>query len=546
MCWNSPGYSTKLRNVLGDQLPNGNILEPSLSYDAKRVVFSFVACEEGQSHDPAEFRVNEEGPDDRYFHVYQVDVDGTNLRQLTSGCYDDLMPTYLPDGDIAFCSTRRKGYSRCFGPEYSDRWDAYTMHRMAADGSNIRRLSANDVNEWFPSVSNQGELLFARWDYIDRDAVTHQNLWAMLQRIKEHGKEAVFGEVLIPTETVQETRGDGKQRIRQKTSLPGYIFVEMDMSEEAWHLVKDTPKVTGFIGNQRPQEVPSAGDRGPAPPHRRGRRQAEAARELRRGRRDPRHRRRVRELLRHGRRSEARQAEAQGEGLDLRPRHAGRARLRPGREALSAFGRANRGPDRVRHGPRRVRRSPRQQRDLESRRAMKKITGYIKLQLPAGKANPAPPVGPALGQHGVNIMGFCKEFNAKTAAQGDMIIPVVITVYSDRSFTFITEDAARVSVLLKKAAGLATGKKPGSGSKEPNKNKVGKVTEKQVRELAEQKIQDMNCTDSRRPCAPSRHRALDGHRHRRLSVSTSIALARRAPQRPGIETSTREWFARRS
>ena len=123
----------------------------------------------------------------------------------------------------------------------------------------------------------------------------------------------------------------------------------------------------------------------------------------------------------------------------------------------------------------------------------KKITGYIKLQLPAGKANPAPPVGPALGQHGVNIMGFCKEFNAKTAG-GDMIIPVVITVYADRSFTFILKTPP-VSVLLKKAAGLSTGKKPGSGSKEPNKNKVGKVTEAQVRDLAAQKMGDMNCTD---------------------------------------------------
>ena len=123
----------------------------------------------------------------------------------------------------------------------------------------------------------------------------------------------------------------------------------------------------------------------------------------------------------------------------------------------------------------------------------KKITGYIKLQLPAGKANPAPPVGPALGQHGVNIMGFCKEFNAKTAG-GDMIIPVVITVYADRSFTFILKTPP-VSVLLKKAAGLATSKKPGSGSKEPNKLKVGKVTEQQVRDLAKEKIQDMNCTD---------------------------------------------------
>ena len=124
---------------------------------------------------------------------------------------------------------------------------------------------------------------------------------------------------------------------------------------------------------------------------------------------------------------------------------------------------------------------------------MKKVTGQIKLQLPAGKANPAPPVGPALGQHGVNIMGFCKEFNAKTAG-GDMIIPVVITVYSDRSFTFILKTPP-ASVLLKKAAGLATNKKPGSGSKEPNKTKVGSVTEAQVRDLAAQKMSDMNCTD---------------------------------------------------
>jgi large subunit ribosomal protein L11 len=122
---------------------------------------------------------------------------------------------------------------------------------------------------------------------------------------------------------------------------------------------------------------------------------------------------------------------------------------------------------------------------------MKKVTGYVKLQLPAGKANPSPPVGPALGQHGVNIMAFCKDFNARTAQQGDMIIPVVITVYSDRSFTFITKTPP-AAVLLKKAAGLATAKKPGSGSKEPNKNKVGSITGKQLRELAELKIQDTN------------------------------------------------------
>ncbi len=124
----------------------------------------------------------------------------------------------------------------------------------------------------------------------------------------------------------------------------------------------------------------------------------------------------------------------------------------------------------------------------------KKVTGYVKLQLPAGKANPSPPVGPALGQHGVNIMAFCKDFNSRTAKDGDMIIPVVITVYSDRSFTFVTKTPP-ASVLLKKAAGLSTTKKPGAGSKEPNKTKVGKVTSKQLRELAQLKMQDMNTTN---------------------------------------------------
>jgi large subunit ribosomal protein L11 len=125
---------------------------------------------------------------------------------------------------------------------------------------------------------------------------------------------------------------------------------------------------------------------------------------------------------------------------------------------------------------------------------VKKITGYIKLQLPAGKANPSPPVGPALGQHGVNIMAFCKDFNAKSASQGDMIIPVVITVYSDRSFSFVMKTPP-ASVLLKKAAGLSTTKKPGSGAKEPNKTKVGKITTKQLRELATLKLQDMNASN---------------------------------------------------
>jgi large subunit ribosomal protein L11 len=126
--------------------------------------------------------------------------------------------------------------------------------------------------------------------------------------------------------------------------------------------------------------------------------------------------------------------------------------------------------------------------------AKKKISGYIKLQLPAGKANPSPPVGPALGQHGVNIMQFCKDFNAKSAPLGDTIIPVVITVYADRSFSFVMKSPP-ASVLIKKACGLPTSKKPGAGSKEPNKTKVGQLTMDQVREIAKEKIQDMNATD---------------------------------------------------
>ena len=122
---------------------------------------------------------------------------------------------------------------------------------------------------------------------------------------------------------------------------------------------------------------------------------------------------------------------------------------------------------------------------------MKKVTGYIKLQLPAGKANPSPPVGPALGQHGVNIMGFCKEFNARTQPQLGMIIPVVITVYSDRSFTFVLKTPP-ASVLIKKELGLKIGGKPGSGSPRPHKDKVGKLTQAQIRSIAETKIQDTN------------------------------------------------------
>lgn len=118
----------------------------------------------------------------------------------------------------------------------------------------------------------------------------------------------------------------------------------------------------------------------------------------------------------------------------------------------------------------------------------KKVVGEIKLQIPAGQANPAPPVGPALGQQGVNIMAFCKEFNAATKSEAGMVIPVVITVYQDKSFTFITKSPP-ASILLKKAAGIA------SGSKQPNKDKVGKVTKKQVMDIVKLKSKDLNAVN---------------------------------------------------
>jgi large subunit ribosomal protein L11 len=124
----------------------------------------------------------------------------------------------------------------------------------------------------------------------------------------------------------------------------------------------------------------------------------------------------------------------------------------------------------------------------------KKVIAQVKLQVEAGKANPSPPIGPALGQHGVNIMEFCKAFNARTASEEGMIIPIVLTVYQDKSFTFITKTPP-ASVLLKKAAGIA------KGSNEPNKTKVGKVTNDQVVDIARKKMADLNATDLENACS---------------------------------------------
>ena len=155
-----PGRSLKTRRIF--DASSGNVLEPRLSYDAKRVVFSYSKCTK----------------EDPFYHIYEMNVDGSGQRQLTSGEFEDLMPSYLPDGGIVFTSTRRGGHARCFGGQFGPRWHVYTLHRMDADGANIRTLSFHETNEWFPTVALSGHVLYSRWDYVDRHPVLHQNLWA--------------------------------------------------------------------------------------------------------------------------------------------------------------------------------------------------------------------------------------------------------------------------------------------------------------------------------------------------------------------------------
>ena len=168
-----PGHSLKVRDILDGRLASGSVLCPNLSYDGRQIIFSYVTFPDGKR--PVAGKPDQ--ADEAYYHLYVVNTDGTGLRQITRGPFDDLMPTWLPDGGIAFSSTRRKGYARCFGEAFGERWHVYTLHRVEADGSGVTILSHHDTNEWFPSVMNDGRIVYARWDYIDRDAVTHQNLW---------------------------------------------------------------------------------------------------------------------------------------------------------------------------------------------------------------------------------------------------------------------------------------------------------------------------------------------------------------------------------
>lgn len=180
-----PGRSLEFEDVLKGKMDGGNIADPCLSWDGKKILFAWVELDKENKRFPWDKiwipqSTNENEKDDReYYHIYEVNADGTGLRQLTRGNYEDLMPAYLPNGEIVFVSSRRKGHARCFWWGFGERWTTFTVHKMNADGENVATLSWHDTNEWYPTVGHDGQIFYARWDYIDRDAVTHQNLWSM-------------------------------------------------------------------------------------------------------------------------------------------------------------------------------------------------------------------------------------------------------------------------------------------------------------------------------------------------------------------------------
>ena len=280
-----------------------------------------------------------------------------------------------------------------------------------------------------------------------------------------------LNEVLVPIETVSEVK-NGKKKQRDRKFYPGYVFVEMTLYDESgslkkepWYKVKDTDGVINFIGKESPTPL----------------REDEIARILSqvddaKGKEVPKVQFGIGEMVKI----------LDGPFLNLTGEieeiDVDKGSLKV---SVSIFGRF----------------TTRRTRILASRKSgsriiykmSKKAVGLIKLQLPAGSANPAPPVGPALGAQGVNIMGFCKEFNAKTKDQAGMILPVVITVYADKSFSFILKSPP-ASVLLKKAAGLA------KGSGVPNRDKVGKVSREQIKEIVKTKQKDLNAADEDAAC----------------------------------------------
>ena len=272
---------------------------------------------------------------------------------------------------------------------------------------------------------------------------------SLRSRAEAFGFADQIGQMLIPTEEVVELR-DGKKVTSKRLLYPGYVLVEMEMNDELWHAVKATPRVTGFVGGGN-MPVPLTADE---------------VNSFSTGRR--RSAERPRPKMSFEKNETVRIIDGpftnfSGKVDEINPE---RNTLRV---LVTIFGRATPVELEFLAGGKGL--APEIGNQESGVRMAKKVTAQVKLQIPAGKATPAPPVGTALGPQGVNIMEFCKAFNAKTSAkdQEGLIIPVVITIYSDRSFTFITKTPP-VPVLIKRAVNLA------KGSAEPNKNKVGKIT----------------------------------------------------------------------
>ena len=272
-------------------------------------------------------------------------------------------------------------------------------------------------------------------------------------RVSSLNQTRAVRQVVVPTETVQEMKDNQKISVEKRT-MPGYVLVNMDLNEDSWQLVKGTPGVTGFVGASN-EPIPLTQAEVDRLLHREVAQKAPEPRSVLDRRVRQGHLRPAVGLLRRDLRDQRGRVQAQGPGIHLRPRDPGGGRVRPGEEDLDMA---------------------------------KKVLTTIKLQAPGGQASPAPPVGPALGQHGINIMEFVKAFNAQTSNDMGVTIPVVITVYEDRSFTFITKTPP-AAVLIRQAIGID------KGSGEPNRTKVGTITNEQVREIAEKKLADLNAHD---------------------------------------------------
>ena len=274
-------------------------------------------------------------------------------------------------------------------------------------------------------------------------------------RVSSLGQTRAVRQVVVPTETVQEMKDNQKISVEKRT-MPGYVLVNMDLNEDSWQVVKGTPGVTGFVGASN-EPIPLT--------------QAEVDRLLHRE-----------VAVRAPSRAQFNIGESvkvisgplsdfSGEISEINE-DAGKLKV-----LVSIFGRETPGRGRLRPG----------QEDLRHLNGQEILT-TIKLQAPGGQASPAPPVGPALGQHGINIMEFVKAFNAQTQSDAGTTIPVVITVFEDRSFTFVTKTPP-AAVLIRQAIGIE------KGSGEPNRTKVGTITDAQVRQIAEKKLPDLNAHD---------------------------------------------------